>query len=335
MKTIKIIGIMLSITFVQAACALLPAAQPVSDPAMQTQVVQILTAMVTEVPPTFEPTLEPAAHDLATSTPDALQLPTVTNTVAPAEQEIGQLATSTLPPDQYAITPGVTYIPPTLLPQVAQTSIPAGASTPAAASTSAVTSTPYPGDPLTTLGSPTWKDSLDTGDNWPLGTDAFVNLEAFNGNLKMTGLVMQNGWRLTSQKAVNFYLETKAVMPACSGADHYGLIFRVPVLIEADQGYLFGISCDGKYALRKWDGDKMAVLKNWTEDASILAGPNQVNRLGVMVTGQEIKMYINGKLVDTITDNSYSQGYFGLYIGPKSTQNLVVNFDEVTFYLMP
>lgn len=317
MKKLCLVLLVLFLALAQTACVMLPSTHPANDPAMQTQVIQILTAMVTEV----APSLEPAAHDLFTSTPELSQATVETPAANPPSQEIGQVATST-PLAEQVIETQVTVIP-TALPQV--TSTPQESSTP----------TTYPGDPITILGSPTWKDTLDSGDNWPLGADAFVNLEANNGSLKMTGLVMQNGWRLASQKAVNSYLETKASMPACTGTDHYGLIFRVPSLTEADQGYLFGISCEGKYALRKWDGDKMSVLKNWTEEPSILKGPNQVNRVGVMVNGHEIKMYINGKLVDTFTDNSYSQGYFGLYIGPKMTPNLVVNYDEVVFYLLP
>lgn len=317
MKNLRLIIPVVCFTLIQTACAILPRNQSTNDPKMETQVVQILTAMVTEVTPTNEA----ATHDLLTSTPYLSQTIIETPTAKPPSQEIGLIATSSPVPEQTLETE-LTIIPTEIL-QLSPTLL--------------VSSTPtaYPGDPVTILGSPTWKDALDSGDNWPLGSDEFLNLEAYNGTLKMTGLVMQNGWRLASQKAVNFYLETKAAMPACNGTDHYGLIFRVPSLTEADQGYLFGISCEGKYALRKWDGEKMSVLKNWTEDSIILKGQNQINRLGVMVNGHEIKMYVNGKLVDTLIDNSYSQGYFGLYIGPKMTTNLVVNFDEISFYLLP
>ena len=75
-----------------------------------------------------------------------------------------------------------------------------------------------------------------------------------------------------------------------------------PTCSLADRGYLFGISCDGKFALRKWSIDTMTVLENWKTNDAILIGSNQTNRLGIMAKGNELKLYINGVLVDTVKD---------------------------------
>jgi len=73
----------------------------------------------------------------------------------------------------------------------------------------------------------------------------------------------------------------------------------VLVVTEADRGYLFGISCDGQYSLRKWDGkagDKgvMTVLVNWTASPSIQAGSNKTNTIGFMAVGDRLILYANG-----------------------------------------
>jgi hypothetical protein len=190
-------------------------------------------------------------------------------------------------------------------------------------------------DPALTLGTPTWKDSFDNGDNWPLGVDKYVDLKVGSGSLQMVGLTSKNGWRLSRQKATNFYLQLTGKMSTCSGADQFGLFFRVPNLSLADRGYLFGISCDGKFALRKWNIDVMTVLENWKTSDAILKGSNQINRLGVMAKGSEIKLYINGVLVDTIKDTSFSQGYIGLYVGSKETKNLTAVLDEIAYWVLP
>ena len=67
----------------------------------------------------------------------------------------------------------------------------------------------------------------------------------------------------------------------------------------------------------------------------ILKGSNQINRLGVMAKGSELKLYVNGVLIDTIKDKTFSQGYIGLYIGRKETKNLTSILDEISFWNLP
>lgn len=320
-KTILIF--MLSILLV--SCSILPSVQPKSDYVMQTEIVQILTAMVT-----------PTAMGQGEEFP-ALATPTPANPVEPTEEyipmetqqdaiiptaEIGQLATST-PVEGFINTPAPLPTDGPISP------------TPTLASQPGVTPTANPGDPTVDLGAPTRKDTFDTGDNWPLGVDEYVDLRTSGGSLLMTGRLMKNGWRLSNQQAVNFYLELTGKMAACTGTDNFGMIFRVPNATMADRGYLFGISCEGKYALRKWDIDKMTNIINWTAAPAILVGSNQVNRLGVMARGNELKLFVNGKLVNTVTDQSFGHGYFGLYIGPKETTFLTSSLDEISFWVLP
>lgn len=312
------------------SCSILPGSRPASDSAMQTEIVQILTAMVTDSPmtdeqPVEEATIIPTLELLPTET----SIPTLAITTS---QEYGQLITS---------TPGETSFDSTPAP-LPQEGNPPSTLEPIPTSiyqqqtiTSAVTPTKSADDPILALGSPTWKDSFDNGDNWPLGIDLYVNLKASGGTLQMTGLTTKNGWRLSGQKAANSYIELTGKMPVCSGADQFGLFFRSPNLALANRGYLFGISCDGKYALRKWDTDTMTVLANWKPNDAILKGADQTNRIGVMAKGNELKLYVNGVLVDTITDSSFSQGYIGLYIGPKETTNLTAVLDELSYWILP
>ena len=323
-KYVKILLIfMLSLLLV--SCSILPSVEPKSDYVMQTEIVQILTAMVT--PTAMTPGEEltalatPTANNLLEPTSEYLPMETPQETIIPTD-EIGQLATST-PVEGFINTPAS-------LPLDGPIS-----TSPTVASQPDVTPTAVPGDPVKDLGAPTWKDTFDSGDNWPMGVDEYVDLKTSSGSLMMTGRLMKNGWRLSNQQAVNFYLELTGKMAACKGSDNFGLIFRVPNATMADRGYLFGISCDGKYALRKWDIDKMSNIINWTVAPTILVGSNQVNRLGVMARGNELKLFVNGKLVNTVTDQSFGHGYFGLYIGPKETTFLTSNLEEISFWVLP
>jgi hypothetical protein len=318
-----------AVTLLLVSCSLLPGSRPASESAMQTEIAQILTAMVTEtVVPLIElpPTEEIIAPTEEIIEPTDSQILDLTPTV-----EIGQLITST--PEDLVFESTPAPLPDEGNPPSTLEAIPTshGSST---TPTAANTPTQVVNDPILTLGSPTWKDTFDNGDNWPLGVDKFVDLKSSGGSLQMIGLTNKNGWRLSNQKAVNFYLQLTGKMAVCSGADHYGLFFRVPNLSLADRGYLFGISCDGKYALRKWSIDTMTVLKNWKSNDAILKGSNQTNRLGIMAKGNELKLYINGVLVDTVKDSSFSQGYIGLYVGPKETTKLTAVLDEIAYWII-
>jgi len=324
-STISIIAIT-GLTIFLVSCSILPGSRPASESAMQTEIAQILTAMVTE---TTVPAIELPATEEVISPTNILTEPSnleVTPTV-----EIGQLITSTSEEQNFESTPAPLPVegnPPATLEAIPTSNGPLP--TPTIASTP----TQPANDPILALGSPTWKDTFDNGDNWPLGVDKYVDLKVGNGSLQMTGLTTKNGWRLSNQKAVNFYLQLTGKMSVCSGVDHFGLFFRVPNLSLADRGYLFGISCDGKFALRKWSIDTMTVLENWKSNDAILKGSNQINRLGIMAKGNELKLYVNGVLVDTVKDSSFSQGYIGLYIGPKETTKLTAVLDEIAYWVI-
>ena len=312
------------------SCSILPGSRPATDSAMQTEIVQILTAMVTDSPmildqPTIEETEIPTQVVVSTET----NIPTTESTPS---IELGQLATSTPVQENFESTPAplpqegnppstLEPIPTSMYQQQTLTAV--------------GTPTKSADDPVLILGSPTWKDTFENGDNWPLGIDLYVDLKAGGGSLQMTGLTTKNGWRLSGQKTANFYLELTGKMPVCSGADQFGLFFRSPNLALANRGYLYGISCDGKFALRKWDTDTMTVLQNWMTSDAILRGADQTNRIGVMAKGNVLKLYVNGVLVDTITDSSFSQGYIGLYIGPKETSKLTAVLDEIAYWVLP
>ena len=103
------------------------------------------------------------------------------------------------------------------------------------------------------------------------------------------------------------------------------MMFRVPDRATADRGYWFNITCDGKYALQKWnanppDGEKSVTnLIAWTSNDSIKIGADAVNRIGVLAKGGQYKLYINGQQVGQATDNSFLKGGYGVLIGAKET----------------
>lgn len=237
------------------------------------------------------------------------QLPTTTQPVP--------LATPTSAPSATATTA------PTVSPTTPPTAEPA-TQVPTAESPAA--------DPRKTLGDPTWNDPLDTGKNFFVYTDEHVVIEEKAGTLAMTAKKADgwHAWTLSYPDLDNFYLETTVRPLACSGKDRYGLVFRAP---ENNQGYILGVSCDGNFSLRKWDGKNFTALIDWSPSSAISTG--QSNRVGVMAKGSQFTIYLNGIQVGQAQDNSYANGTFGFFIAASSTDSFSAQFEDVSYWTLP
>ncbi|MDD5369049.1 MAG: hypothetical protein PHQ40_08190 [Anaerolineaceae bacterium] len=281
-----------------SACNAVRATPTVSQNDIQTQVAQILTQMpATQNAPTeVQVTTIPTLAPTSTTAPTATQAPT--NTESPT-----QIATET----------------PTLTPTV----------------TTAPSTTPPASDPRAQLGTPTFQDTFKDDKNWQIGDDKFTSFSIANNALTVKGLSTLDGWRLTWPTTSDFYLEATFTTGECSGNDRYGLIARVPDATTADRGYLVGATCDGKYALRKWDGEKMNNLVSWTASSVLHAGAKQTNRIGLLAVGDQLSVYLNGALAKTVQDNSFSKGSFGLFIGANQTANFTVTVTDVSYWENP
>jgi hypothetical protein len=201
--------------------------------------------------------------------------------------------------------------------------------------TPTITPTFLPEDPRTTLGPPSWIDTYANGNNWPQGADKYTSVLFENGTMKMTALTDTDGWRLTYPNITNFYLEANFQTGVCEKTDHFGIIFRVPDISAANQGYFYGIQCDGKYFLKVFVENVMTSIVYAKVSTAIATGKNAVNRLGIMAEGDELSLYINGVLVKEITDTHFTRGGLGIFIGSDVVKNLTVSVDEVAYWSLP
>ena len=249
-------------------------------------------------------------------------------------------ASATNAPIQVITTPP----PPTITkPQVtpSQTKAP-GTTTPtmttSPSSTSSRTATADASDPKAALGKPTWEDKFHDGGNWGLVGEVYddgsTRVEIKNDALYFLSKSGQgwHGWRATYPKPKNFYLEATVHNINCGNGDYYGVLFRAT---DDFNGYWFGISCQGKFNLRS------GGIGAWKEpvisesNSAILSGANKTNRLGMMVKGNRITLYINGKMVKDLTDNTYpNAGTFGMFIVGWN-QNFAFETEEMAYWELP
>lgn len=257
------------------------------------------------------------------------------NVTQPASQTVAQ-ATAQLPvftaTSQPDIKPSATPLPPAAGTQVLPPT-PTLTTTARPTFSPTATATFDPKDPRANLGSPGWQDSFDGSGFWYVYEDQRIRMQAKDGKLEMTAFKADHtiGWALTPQDtAAKFYIEVTGTFGSCAGEDRWGIMIAPST--AATRGYLFEITCEGKYSLWKWDSEKATNLFIQTPSELILSGSNQTNRLGLMVDGNKFSLYVNGKYLTEASDVTYDKDYFGLFVGATKTANFMVKVDDLMYW---
>ena len=199
--------------------------------------------------------------------------------------------------------------------------------------TPTITMTPTlsPDDPRIKLGAPDWKEDFSkANNNFYQYEDAQSRFVYDSGALALTAKNPNGwtGWSLSYPKPKNFYLEATFKVETCSGLDRYGLVYRAP---NFENGYFFGLSCDGQFLLRIYN--QQGTLIPLTPNPAILQGSNQVNRLGILAQGDRYAFYANGKLLQETKESTFTDaGLFGAFIASTNTSNFTVRMYEISFW---
>jgi len=198
------------------------------------------------------------------------------------------------------------------------------------------TSTPE-ADPREELGKPTWRATFgpETDQTWGTFDDQQAKVEVLPGGLVLTAKKDNSfdTWSLSYPTLSDFYLEIVGTSgPVCAGKDRYGPIVRTP---ENNAGYIYQISCDGMFQVRKWDGEQYTDIVKWTPSEYIVPGPNQTHRLGYMAEGSQMGVYVNGFLLAEFEDASYPEGKFGVSIAASDTPGFSVTITDVEYWEIP
>ena len=244
----------------------------------------------------------------------------------------------------YALEPA--YQPPSVLTptqDLTPRATPSSTETPAPSETPQSTSSPTPsptptfssGDPRANLGDPTWEDDLENDGDWFLYTDDYVGFKMLDGQMELTAFNpdFYSGWSLGWRKDTNMFIEATIKVQTCSGRDMVGLVFRAP---DVSSGYLYGVSCDGRYLLRLWDGEEMTRIQDWTSHSALKSGSDQTQRIAVLTNGNLIRLYANGELLKEIVDATYNEeGFFGVFISSAETANFQARMSEFVYWNSP
>lgn len=200
--------------------------------------------------------------------------------------------------------------------------------------TTTITLTPtlVEGDPVASLGTPTFKDNFANANNFYTYNEDSSKFEIKDGVflVKAKKANSYETWSLSWAELKNFYLEATGTFgEECGGKDRYGLIFRAP---DTDQGYLLSITCDGSYRLSSYDGEDYKVIKGFTKSEYIQSGPGGTNRLGIRAKDSKLKVYINGHEVLSKENTQFKKGRFGVLVAASDTAGFTATLSEVVYW---
>jgi len=198
------------------------------------------------------------------------------------------------------------------------------------------TATLSPDDPAVALGQPDVVDNFNNSSGWTLFDDECFKSEISDGKYVMTnkGNLNISCWEMSALKEKDMYLQTLVTMPEkCTPNDRFGMIFRAP---DLNQGYLVGLTCDGRFFFYKWDGKKTITLIPPGSNPAILTGSGKENRLGVKAEGDSYTIYGNGILLGNAIDNQYTEkGLIGYFTGASAGEEFTVKFDDLSVWRLP
>jgi len=108
----------------------------------------------------------------------------------------------------------------------------------------------------------------------------------------------------------------------------YGIIWGK----DGDNYYVFTISSDGRFRLRKQVNDVWQTnLVSWTNSPAIKRGTGS-NQLKVIVIGNSITLIANDKVLATVKGSSFGPGKIGLVGGSFDDTDVEVQFDNMIIY---
>jgi hypothetical protein len=238
--------------------------------------------------------------------------------------------------------PTLTPIPPTDTPAPVIATFTPAAPTPTVFFTETPTLTPTVSndDPAVFLGQAAGRDTLETGAGFGIAAegyeDDYTRITVSEGSMFIhnSSTIGWRGWRVRPPPLQDAYIEGTFTAHSCTGSDQYGLVVRAPDY-GSGEGYYFALTCDGRFNLLRWTEDGMSVVVNNTQSDAIRAGSGQVNRVGVMLRGDNIRLYINGRVVQEVNDDAIGQsGYYGPFISGVSG-TMVISLDEIAYWNLP
>jgi hypothetical protein len=180
-------------------------------------------------------------------------------------------------------------------------------------------------------GSPIFSDDFLKPELWALGRSGSGS--AALGVSELSLVVNQPRgylYSLRQETALSdFYLEITASPSICRGADEYGLLVR---LVSLQDFLRFGLNCRGEVRLDRLSGGEASSPYPPELSGAVPPGAPSTSRLAVWAVGKELRFFVNGQYLFTVSDPVLRAGGLGVYARASGDDSLTVDFSDLDVY---
>ncbi|MDX1437774.1 MAG: hypothetical protein R3335_13245 [Anaerolineales bacterium] len=172
-------------------------------------------------------------------------------------------------------------------------------------------------------------DFLDPQSGWDRASNESGSTDYFEGGYLIT--VDQPNTDVFANPGQNFLdttIEVKAQMVAGSNVNSYGLICRYQ---DPGNFYFFIIGSDREWGIGAViDGGPPQLIGESVMQFSRRINPGtEPNLIRADCSGNTLRLYVNGRILDAVTDNRLVSGDIGLIAGTFDTPGTQILFDDL------
>ena len=182
---------------------------------------------------------------------------------------------------------------------------------------------------LGSLMNPMPKDDFSSSSSgWGTGTDSDSSVEYQDGGLKMTVFTpLYMTWSTPGLESFeNVHIDVTVSNQSTDPEAFFGIVCNE--LGSTSSFYYVGVSPDGYYAFVKSAvASDDVYLKEGTSD--VISASSSSMQLGLDCTGSSLTLYVNGQMIDTVSDSTYARGSVGLFAATDDqASGVTVVFDD-------
>ena len=163
---------------------------------------------------------------------------------------------------------------------------------------------------------------------WNTGSTEDGSVFYENGWLHLvdyTGLLSPVTW--ANQHFTDFILEVQTKLVRGTDNNWHRVLCRCQ---DGDNFYEFSISADGYYAIGGLINGDVTVLVAQTSSSYINQGVDAVNLIHIECIGSNLNLSVNGHVLATVTDTTFSGGDIGLAATSFEASSTEIAFDNIT-----
>ena len=155
------------------------------------------------------------------------------------------------------------------------------------------------------------------------------------GDGVMTVQVGTNGvvaWSNPQREFADIELSTLARQVRGPNNNAYGVICRY---VDESNFYIFLVSGDGYYAIAKYQSGISQIQYLTGNDPDFFVASDAINtgvasnQIRVRCVGNQLSLFVNGQLLDTVEDSTFTSGDIGIAASSLDDGQVVIEFDNV------